>query len=371
MGSSCCRSQNPHHANAVERLDVIERLDHLERLLTDELPDQDATSPQSRRKRRVTTFADASQVRYFAGQPSSSQYDVFISHAKKMPASEDRAVWLADVCELDGLKAFYDRSDLKVITEASLHEKLHASSTCITVIDPWTFSSGWVLQENLWATNAGIPIIPVYDSDRFKWKGQLDKWEKMYPYFFKREAIPLSKCSRHSSIRNVREALDMAFKEGIQPPMEAIRLEVNIGGAQTKIAVGGSQGTDTKQAVQTAYHSMCTQLNGVKPSLIICGFTCTHDANVVSDNLHELAPDVPMIGCTSCRGVVLNDSWLTHKKEYAMALWSISDYAGSYIVVHVTHRPPNLALAVESKIAEACTASPEPASFSVLLVTGR
>ena len=47
------------------------------------------------------------------------------------------------------------------------------SDVCVTVLDPFTFNSIWVFKENLLAANAGIPIVPIYDADRFRWDGQL------------------------------------------------------------------------------------------------------------------------------------------------------------------------------------------------------
>lgn len=45
-----------------------------------------------------------------------ARYDVFVSHCKRLDASEDRAIWVADVCEGAGLKLFFDRSDLTDIS---------------------------------------------------------------------------------------------------------------------------------------------------------------------------------------------------------------------------------------------------------------
>ena len=45
-----------------------------------------------------------------------------------------------------------------------------------------------------------------------------------------------------------------------------------------------------------------------------------------------------MLGCTSCRGLVLNGTWLTHKKEFALGLWGIADDAGAYSVIHIEAR---------------------------------
>ena len=47
--------------------------------------------------------------------------------------------------------------------------KVLASRCLVTIIDPVTFNSTWVLKENLWAANAGIPIVAVFDADRYRW----------------------------------------------------------------------------------------------------------------------------------------------------------------------------------------------------------
>jgi len=77
-----------------------------------------------------------------------------------------------------------------------------------------------------------------------------------------------------------------------------------------------------------------------------------------------------MIGCTSCQGVVLNDTWLTHNKEYALGLWGIADDAGAYITVHITERPTNLrdeVLAQMSKAMATRNREDTPPSFAVIL----
>ena len=55
----------------------------------------------------------------------------------------------------------------------------------------------------------------------------------------------------------------------------------------------------------------------------------------VAATLHDLSPTVPMIGCTTCRGVVLNDTWLTHQKEFALGVWGLADDSGGYAVLHI------------------------------------
>ena len=98
-----------------------------------------------------------------------ARYDVFVSHCKRLDASEDRAVWVADVCEGAGLKVFFDRSDLTDISEEVLERSVKESRVVVTVLDPHTFESDWVVKENRWAAEAGRPIVPLYDGDRHRW----------------------------------------------------------------------------------------------------------------------------------------------------------------------------------------------------------
>ena len=98
-----------------------------------------------------------------------ARYDVFVSHCKRLDASEDRAVWVADVCEGAGLKVFFDRSDLTDISEEVLERSVKESRVLVTVLDPHTFESDWVVKENQWAAEAGRPIVPIYDGDRHRW----------------------------------------------------------------------------------------------------------------------------------------------------------------------------------------------------------
>mmetsp|Transcript_65103 Transcript_65103/g.108157 ORF Transcript_65103/g.108157 Transcript_65103/m.108157 type:complete len:662 (+) Transcript_65103:39-2024(+) len=295
------------------------------------------------------------------------KYDIFVSHAKKLLESEDRAVWVSDVAEASGLRPFFDRSDLIEITEPALKDALLASDVCVTVLDPFTFNSTWVFKENLFAANVGIPIVAVYDADRFRWEGQLDKWLRLYPFVFSRQVIPLSKSQRRASVKSLLEAIGAAAAEGRKPPAQRIEASHNAR-AYAKVGVGGSRETETRSAIDTAHKGMLARLDGHTPSLVVAAFTCTHNASEVANRLHELAPGIPMIGCTSCRGVVLNDTWLTHKKETALGLWGICDDAGSYVTLHLTTRPPSLRDAVLAEVAQAIKLRhDEPPSFAVLL----
>jgi hypothetical protein len=246
---------------------------------------------------------------------------------------------------------------------------------CVTVLDPFTFNSSWVLRENELAANAGIPIVLVYDADRYRWDGQLDKWRRLHPWVFGRQVVALTKSQRRASVEMVLKALRAAAAEGRSPPDFPVDVDASAR-VKATVGVGGSRETETRHAVETAHRTLLTRLDGQQPSLIVAAFTCTHDAAVVAKRIDEyvapldtvpwqpptathltcvrcvcvcvcgvwyvrcrLSPTVPMIGCTSCRGVVLNDTWLTHQKQFALGLWGICDDAGAYSTVHILERP--------------------------------
>ena len=147
--------------------EVKTRLDSIDEKLGRLVPDPTATNT-----RHVSSSALARQGSVFSKTTTDNsitqktmrddgKYDIFVSHAKKLLESEDRAVWVCDVAEGRGLRAFFDRSDLLEITEAALKEALLVSDVLLTVIDPFTFNSQWVFKENLFAANLGIPIVCV------------------------------------------------------------------------------------------------------------------------------------------------------------------------------------------------------------------
>jgi len=62
---------------------------------------------------------------------------------------------------------------------------------------------------------------------------------------------------------------------------------------------------------------------------------------------------VPMIGCTTCKGVVLNKRWLTHNKAHALALWGLCDDGGAYITIHIEERTKGLRDEVHGQVSRA------------------
>jgi hypothetical protein len=140
-------------------------------------------------------------------------YDVFVSHCKHLDASEDRAVWVADVCEGAELKVFFDRSDLTDISEEVLERSVKESRVLVTVLDPHTFESDWVVKENQWAADAGRPIVPIYDGDRHRWD-TIKKWCGSHPHVFAKQAINYNKDYRAESKQRLLDAVLRALAEG-------------------------------------------------------------------------------------------------------------------------------------------------------------
>jgi len=294
-------------------------------------------------------------------------YDVFVSHCKKLAESEDRAVWVADVVEVHGLRPFFDRSDLLEITASALEQAVLASRLLVTVLDPFTFSSPWVLMENLSAANRGIPIILTYDADRFHW-AQLDKWVGLYPWAFRRPVVAVSKEHRRASVEELLEAVTAALEEERQPPETAIDALVEAP-VPVKVGVGSSRDTVSRVACEVAYRSLLSRVGGA-PSLIVATATSTHNVPAVMAKLHELAPSVPVLGCTTCRGVVLNGSWLTSDvrgEAFSLGLWGIRDPAGVFAVRHLVKKDPKrLRDSVFDEVLSACLSRPDAPTFALL-----
>lgn len=80
---------------------------------------------------------------------------------------------------------------------------------------------------------------------------------------------------------------------------------------------------------------------------------------------------MPRVQVTSCRGLLINDSWLTHNKEYAVGLWGICDDAGAYTTLHITERPTQRAQLRDLVLAEVARAlklrEGDRPSFAILL----
>ena len=183
-------------------------------------------------------------------------YDVFVSHCKRLDASEDRAVWVADVCEGAGLKVFFDRSDLTDISAEVLERSVKQSRVLVTVLDPYTFESVWCVRENRWAAAAGRPIVPIYDGDRHRWD-TIKKWCGGHPHVFAKQAINYNKDYRSESKLRLLDSVRRAISEGRAVERPQIAHATSSHGlanaaASVRIGVAKSTKTDTAEATEAA-----------------------------------------------------------------------------------------------------------------------
>ena len=159
------------------------------------------------------------------------------------------------------------------------------------------------------------------------------------------------------------EAVQKAKLAGVIPRSEPVRI-----GTQKTVDVmvgtGCSTETETGPAVASAFKRMCQKLGNERPSIIIAAFTCTHDARTIAERLHEIAPEIPMAGITTCRGVVANGSWNTHRNEVGLGLWGLRDFEGSYCVRHVYDRDETR---IRDTLQDARRLRLDPPSFVLLL----
>ena len=99
-----------------------------------------------------------------------------------------------------------------------------------------------------------------------------------------------------------------------------------------KIATGWSTEKNSTLSVNQAYDKLVSELEN-PPHWLLVYATETHSSKVILDTLTNLAPDIPMQGSTSCRGVMTSAGF--HSKDNtALGLFGIFDEEGAYGVGH-------------------------------------
>ena len=288
-----------------------------------------------------------------AGQAVAAfEYELFVSHCKRTEASEDRAIWVSDIAEAEGLKVFFDRSDLTEISSAKLESCVRDSRVIVTILDPYTFDSEWVTWENEWARDAGRPVVGLYDGDRFRWE-QIAKWRESFPHVFLRPVINYQKDYRVESKKRLLAAIkEAALAAPTRQPPAAVASNAHgpspgkspaarrPNAMAVRIAVGKSTATDGAAAVRAAWRHLRSKLGGdVTPHFVICAYTGKHSPAPLGRALAEVCPrGCSVIGLSAgFGGLIYEDQWLATAAETsgaAIALWGIYDPAGAYEVVH-------------------------------------
>eukprot|EP00966_Prymnesium_polylepis_P288095 6654087-Prymnesium_polylepis.1 len=138
----------------------------------------------------------------------------------------------------------------------------------------------------------------------------------------------------------------------------------------TIVGVGASRAPATSSAFSAAWGALGSRLGGAPPSLLVVAFTCTHPIEQVLEEVHARCPTTLVLGCSSCRGVLANDQWVSSATECALGLWAISDPAGSFEVLHLISTS-ELASRVEDwvshEVGEAIAERGEPPRFAIVL----
>ena len=171
--------------------------------------------------------------------------DAFVSHCKRVAGTEDRALWVVDTLEEGGLNVFFDRNDLDEISMDKLKEHVLSSAVIVTVLDPATYDSEWVRKEHEWAEAAGIPIVPFYDADLYKW-ADLSHWVSKYPAWFRTPAVEYHRAFHRNAKAKLVERVefeppsgDVAYAymriDGDDKPATKVRM-----GVGWPVAVGNS-----------------------------------------------------------------------------------------------------------------------------------
>ena len=222
------------------------------------------------------------------------KWDVFISHTKRTPGSEQKALMISDCIEEAGMKPFIDLQNLEEISREQLISDVKGSKCLVTVIDPEVFNSEWsvsnapnhlgiatfptslvriahgrCLLENATAVAAGIPIIPFYDGEAFKWN-DISFWVAKHPDFFKIPAIEYHK-GYHKQAKALLIAKARGEKlSGLNSALAAMTDVVGRAakstaiGMRVRLEVGSLPPSSGKLARSTAF--LADEVGGLPPS---------------------------------------------------------------------------------------------------------
>ena len=309
-------------------------------------------------------------------------YDVFVSHCKRLDASEDRAVWVADVCEGAGLKVFFDRSDLTDISAEVLERSVKQSRVLVTVLDPYTFESVWCVRENRWAAAAGRPIIPIYDGDRHRWD-TIKKWCGGHPHVFAKQAINYNKDYRSESKLRLLDSVRRAISEGRavdRPQIAHATSSHGLANAAASVRIGVAKSTkpDTAEATEAALRQLASKLGGATPDVVLvvlCGANPQEPSPYNLDaclarlrvGSYALSASTKVVATTSCMGIAVESQWVGGN---AIALMGICDPEGAYEVCYADASQGSEAVRERVAAAAARSGREEPPAVSIVFTQG-
>lgn len=333
------------YATSPETIKTLKHADNV-RLASDTVPGTGAgVVPAFGKDSPNSLEVDTSPTGQRSHKAAEPTYEVFVSHCKRTESSEDRAIWVSDIAEGDGLSVFFDRSDLTEISKDKLKESIEASRVVVTILDPFTFDSEWVTLENEWARDAGIPVVGMYDGDKFRWE-QICKWKDDHPHVFARPVINYQKDYRVESKKRLLAAVREAAKEAkaLAKKKKPARKQQALASPLPKknpsslvrIAVGKSTLQEPMEAVEKAWRHLVSKLGGFAPHMIVVAFTGKHDASALAAALAKtVAAGTAVVGVSAGLGIMFEDQWLSSADgSPAMTMWGIFDPQGAYEVVY-------------------------------------
>ena len=330
------------YATSPETIKTLKHADNV-RLASDTVPGTGAgVVPAFGKDSPNSLEVDTSPTGQRSHKAAEPTYEVFVSHCKRTESSEDRAIWVSDIAEGDGLSVFFDRSDLTEISKDKLKESIEASRVVVTILDPFTFDSEWVTLENEWARDAGIPVVGMYDGDKFRWE-QICKWKDDHPHVFARPVINYQKdYSRASDFlplcASCQGGQDPCKKKKPARKQQALAspLPKKNPSSLVRIAVGKSTLQEPMEAVEKAWRHLVSKLGGFAPHMIVVAFTGKHDASALAAALAKtVAAGTTVVGVSAGLGIMFEDQWLSSADgSPAMTMWGIFDPQGAYEVVY-------------------------------------
>jgi hypothetical protein len=273
----------------------------------------------------------------------------------------------------------------------ALRDAVLSSSLLVTILDPFTFESEWVEKENEWARDAEIPIIALYDGDRYRWE-DVAKWRHKYPHVFKYQALEYAKNFRTESRNKLLAAVngrlsgsvglvpahsvhsahsgksvhgssdsastttaaterktskDSVTSEGsLAARRQSSKLAVSTA-CPVDIAVGSAVNADPARAAQMAAKQLKRKLGGKDPNFLIvaAGFDFMSLVTMgkqdkidlckkVSAGVEEELPGIQFAGCLSAAGLMIDSDWKEQEGCVTVGIWGIVDTKGKYVVVH-------------------------------------
>ena len=131
----------------------------------------------------------------------------------------------------------------------------------------------WVVQEQQWAQEYGVPIIALYDADRYRW-AQLKHYVPLYPHVFERPVIDYRIEAKERPFTAVKSAERIASQPAATQPAAAQPVHGCVGStsqspAPATFAAGSSTSQTLSNACQHVYRKLTVKLAGVKPSVVI------------------------------------------------------------------------------------------------------